>query len=60
MGSKIRFAIRSRQKGASMIEYALLIAFVATVATALFSDETQGLGKAIADKIAGIATTLSQ
>lgn len=43
---------QKKQKGATMIEYALVVAGVAVIAAAVFSgDTTTGVGKAIQDKV---------
>jgi Flp pilus assembly pilin Flp len=50
--------VRSRQKGASMIEYALVVGFVAAIAAVILSQD-DGLGDAIKDKVTAIATCIS-
>jgi Flp pilus assembly pilin Flp len=46
-----------KQKGASMIEYALVVAAVASIAALVFSGTTtDGLGKVIKDKVDSAAT----
>ena len=48
---------QKKQKGATMIEYALVVAGVAAIAFAVFSgDTTTGVGKAIQDKVEGAVT----
>ena len=51
---------KSRQKGASMIEYALVLAAVVAIATYFFGDDGQSgeIGTAITEKAAGIADKL--
>ncbi len=48
---------QKKQKGATMIEYALVVAGVAAIAFAVFSgDTTTGVGKAIKDKVESSVT----
>jgi pilus assembly protein Flp/PilA len=51
---------KSRQKGASMIEYALVLAAVVAIATYFFGDDGQSgtIGTAITGKAAEIANGL--
>ncbi|BCN93973.1 hypothetical protein THMIRHAM_17580 [Thiomicrorhabdus immobilis] len=48
-----------KQKGASMIEYALVVAAVVAVAALFFKDETVGIGKAINDKLTTVSTNIA-
>ncbi len=58
MRNKEKRTLASRQQGASLIEYALVVAFVAAIAAVVLGQDT-GLGKAIKDKVSDIATCVS-
>lgn len=52
---------KKKQKGASMIEYALVVAAVVGIAGYFFSgDNTTGISKALNDKMTSVATNISK